>query len=312
MQPSGFRLWSLRPGIEGAAGTGASSKEALGGVALFMLGILLIACMDTTTKYLVVLYPAVVVVALRYIVQCLLMVMFLAPSQGRSLVRTRRAGLVLLRACSLGLASLCMTLALQRMPVAETSAIVFLYPILVVLMAGSVLQEQVGRIGWFAVAAGFIGVLLIARPGSGLDTAGVVLALCAAILNAFYQLMSRVLARTERTITLQFHTALVGAVCYGLALPWFWIGPVPPAAHLALFFCAGLLGGLGHFLITAAYRHTPASALAPMQYVQLIWASLLGWLVFSHVPDGLGLLGMIVVAVAGVAVAWDARRGHRA
>lgn len=290
----------------------APSRETLGGVALFMFGILLLAGMDTTTKYLVALYPAVVVVALRYIVQCLLMVLFLAPSQGRSLVRTRRTGLVLLRAGSLGLASLCMTLALQRMPVAETSAIVFLYPMLVVLMAGPVLREQVGGFGWLAVAAGFVGVLLIARPGGGLDMAGVVLALGAAILNAIYQLLSGVLASTERAITLQFHAALVGAVCYGMALPWFWTGPVPPAAHLILFGCAGLLGGVGHFLVTAAYRHTPASVLAPMQYVQLIWAALLGWLVFSQVPDGLGLVGMIVVAAAGAAVALNSRRGCRA
>ncbi|MDM4769901.1 DMT family transporter [Solimonas sp. SE-A11] len=288
-----------------------SSKETLGGVALFMVGILLLASMDTTTKYLVALYPAVVVVALRYIVQCLLMVLLLAPSRGYGLIRTRRTGLVLLRACCLGLASLCMTLALQRMPVAETSAIVFLYPILVVLMAGPVLQERVGSLGWLAVAAGFVGVLLIARPGGGLDAAGVVLALCAAILNAIYQLLSRVLASTERAITLQFHAALVGAVCYGMALPWFWTGPVPPAAHLLLFGCAGVLGGMGHFLVTAAYRHSPASVLAPMQYVQLIWAALLGWLVFSQVPDGLGLFGMIVVAAAGATVALNSRRGCR-
>lgn len=289
----------------------ASSKGTLGGLALFLFGVFLFACMDSTTKYLAARYPAPMVVVLRYIVQCLLMVLLLAPSQGRKLIRTRRTGLVLVRASCLVVASICMTLALQRMPVAETTAMVFLSPLLVVLMAGPVLQEFVGRYGWIAAVAGFIGILLIARPGSGLDAVGVMLALCAAAVTAIYQLLSPVLASTESTIALLFYTALVGAVCFGVSLPWYWSGAVPPAMHLALFCCTGLLAGVGHFLFTAAHRHTPASALAPLQYTQLIWASLLGWLVFSHVPDGLGLLGMGVVAVSGASVACMSRLAAR-
>src|SRR3546814_20172077 len=102
------------------------------------------------------------------------------------------------------------------------------------------------------------------------------LALCAATANAVYQLLSRMLASTERTMTLLFYTALVGALCFGVSLPWFWTGALPPATHLALFCCTGLLGGVGHFLFTAAHRHTPASALAPTQYTQPIWASQVG------------------------------------
>src|SRR3546814_17988709 len=109
-----------------------------------MFGIFLFACMDTTTKYLAARYPAPMVVALRYIVQCLLMILLLAPTQGRKLIQTQRTGLALVRAACLATASLCLTLALQRMPVAEATAIVFLSPMLVVLMAGPVLRERVG------------------------------------------------------------------------------------------------------------------------------------------------------------------------
>lgn len=279
------------------------------GLALFMLGILLIACMDATTKYLAERYPAPMVVALRYIAHSLLMVALLAPAQNRMLVRTRRTGLVLVRAACLSVASLCMTLALQRMPVAETSAIVFLYPVLVMLMAGPLLHERVGRLGWAAVVAGFAGVLLIARPGGGLDAIGVALALGAAVANAVYQLLSRALA-AENTFALLFYTALVGALGYGAALPWFWPGALPPAAHLGLFCATGLLAGIGHFLVTAAHRHSPASVLAPMQYTQLIWASLLGWLVFSHLPDRVAFAGMAIVAVAGASAALRSRPGR--
>src|SRR3546814_5138278 len=82
------------------------------------------------------------------------------------------------------------------------------------------------------------------------------LALCAATANAVYQLLSRMLASTERTMTLLFYTALVGALCFGVSLPWFWTGALPPATHLALFCCTGLLGGVGHFLFTAAHRRS--------------------------------------------------------
>lgn len=285
----------------------AASRNAWSGVALFMLGLLLIACMDTATKYLVAHYPAPVVLALRYIVQCMLMVLLLSPSQGGRLVRTRRPGLVLVRASCLAVASLCVTLALLRMPVAETTAIVFMYPTLVVLMAGAVLREQVGGFEWVAAIAGFAGVLLIARPGGGLDAVGVVLALCGALANALYQVLSRVLARTEETMALMFYATLVGATGYGALLPWFWLGELPPAMHLILFLGTGLAGGIGHFLVTAAHRHAPASALAPMQYAQLIWASLLGLLVFSRVPDKFGILGMIIIAGSGASVALKSR-----
>jgi drug/metabolite transporter (DMT)-like permease len=293
--------------MDGRSAIGDASTHTLRGIALLMCGVFLFACMDTTTKYLAARYPAPMVVALRYIVQCLLMVMLLLPVQGRRLLQTRRTGLVLVRACCLSVASLCLTLALQRMPVAETSAILFLYPMLVVLMAGPLLQERVGALGGLAAMAGFVGVLLIARPGSGLDAVGVVLALCAATTNAIYQLLSRVLASTEQTTTLLFYTALVGALGYGAALPWFWMGELPPPMHLILFCSTGLLAGVGHFLFTAAHRHAPASALAPMQYAQLIWASLLGWLVFNHVPDGLAIIGMTIVAVSGACVALKSR-----
>ncbi|NGY03290.1 DMT family transporter [Solimonas terrae] len=267
--------------------------------------------MDTTTKYLAARYPAPMVVALRYIVQCLLMLVLLYPSQGRRLFQTQRTDLVLIRAGCLAVASMCLTLALQRMPVAESTAIVFLSPMLVVLMAGPVLREYVTRFGLMAAVAGFVGVLLIARPGAGLDAVGVLLAICAATANAVYQLLSRVLATTERTIALLFYTALVGAVGYGALLPWFWTGPLPPLTHLALFCSTGVLGGVGHFLFTAAHRHTAASALAPLQYAQLVWASFLGWLVFGHIPDGPGVLGMMIVAVSGGAVAMRSRLAAR-
>lgn len=287
--------------------TGSNAHHPLRGVLLFMAGIFLFACMDTVTKYLTARYEAPVVVAIRYIVHCLLMVMVLAPSQGRKLVRTQRTGMVLVRAACLAFGSLFFALALQRMPVAEASAVVFLSPLLVVLAAGLWLDERVGLTGWVAAIAGFGGVLLIAHPGAGLDAMGIVFALFAAVLTASYQLLSRLLAPTEQTLPMLFYTGLIGAIGYGLSLPWFWGGEPATPWILLLFLSIGTLASVGHFLYTAAHRHAPASVLAPLQYVQLAWAGLLGWLAFSHVPDRLSILGMAVVASAGTLVAVRSR-----
>lgn len=268
--------------------------------------------MDTIVKYLAARYPAPLIVAVRYVVHCLLMVLVLAPTQGAKLVRTRRTGLVLFRAACLAVASLLFALALQRMPVAEATAVLFIAPLIVVMLAGPLLKERVGAFGWAAVVAGFLGILLIARPGGGLDGLGLALALGAAAMTATYQLLSRMLAGTETTLAMLFYTALVGALAFGAMAPWFWGGERPSPLHLALMLGTGALGGIGHFLFTAAHRHTAASTLAPLQYSQLAWVGLLGWLVFGHVPEAASVLGMLVVAAAGAAVAVRSRLAARA
>jgi drug/metabolite transporter (DMT)-like permease len=299
------------PAVPVASGVGAAPGAAahpLRAALLVIAAVLLFACMDTTTKVLTSDYAPPVVIAVRYAVQCLLMLAILAPSQGRSLVQTQRTGLVVLRSVCLALASLIMAIAFHRLPVAEATAIVFLSPLLVVLISGTVLKERVGGFGIAAAVTGFAGVLLIARPGAGLDPLGVACALIGAVLIASYQLMSRLLARTERTVPMLFYTAVIGSVIYGLMLPWFWDGPQPDTRQVALFVCTGAAGGLGHFLFTAAHREAPASVLAPVMYVQLIWAGLLSWLVFGHIADPLSVCGMAIVAMAGAAVALRAHR----
>jgi drug/metabolite transporter (DMT)-like permease len=111
------------------------------------------------------------------------------------------------------------------------------------------------------------------------------------------------LADSERTIALLFYTALVGAILFGLAAPWFWDGRVPRPLDLLLFFSLGIYSGLGHYLFTAAHRYAPASTLAPIGYLQVVWAGLLGWLVFGHVPPSLSLLGMVAIIASGALIA---------
>lgn len=278
------------------------------GALLCIVGLFLFACMDTTTKYLSATYNVPMIVAFRYLGNLLLMVALLGPTRRHELMRTDRTGLVLVRAACLASASLLVGLALQRMPVAETTAISFIAPLVVVLIARPLLGERIGVIGWAAAIAGFGGVLLIVRPGSGLNSLAVIFALTAVAANAGYQLLSRVLVGSERTLAMLFYTALFGSIVFGLALPWTLHGRVPSAFELLLFASLGIYGGLGHFLFTKAYRYADASILAPMTYFQLVWAGLLGWIIFRHVPDPLSMVGMAVIAGSGLVIALKPRK----
>lgn len=280
----------------------------LQGVALCVASLFLFACMDTTTKYLSASFNVPSIVAIRYIVNLLLMLALVGPIHRGRLLETQRRGLVVVRALCLASSSILVGFALQRIPVAETTAINFMAPILVVIASGPLLGERIGRIGWFAAAFGFAGVLMIVRPGAGLEPIGVACALAAVGSNLAYQLLSRILAATERTMTMLFYTALVGTVIFGLMLPWFWQGRMPGAFEALLLVSLGIYGWLGHFLYTAAYRYAPASLLAPFNYLMLLWTGLLGWAVFGHVPDRLSALGMLVVAASGVMIALKTRR----
>lgn len=285
-----------------------AAGQPLRGVLLVMLAVLLFACNDVTTKFLVTTHPVPLVAGVRYIIHLLLMVTILGPFRGRQLVTTKRTGLVIVRALCLVAASLFMGFAFQRMPAAESVAIVYIAPLLVVILARPLLGEKIGAIGWIAAATGFGGVLLIVRPGSGLDLVGVAFVLGSVGVTVGYNLLSRVLARTETTLAMLFYSALAGSICFGLAIPWYLTGLAPSLLEIGLFLSLGLTAGFGHFLFTSAFRHAPASLIAPISYMQLIWVGLLGWLVFGQIPDAITALGMAVVAGSGVAIALKSAR----
>ena len=288
-----------------------TENRPLFGILLIVVATLMFAANDATNKYLIASYDVPLVAAIRYIVHAMLMLAVLGPSRGQELVRVRRKGLVALRSLCLVVGSLFASLALQLMPIAETTSIIYLSPILVVLLARPVLGERIGLLGWLAAMGGFAGVVLIARPGAGLDPAGVIFALCNVVVTVTYYLLSRVLARSEKTLALLFYSALAGAICFGLSMPWFWFGAMPSLFEMALFISLGLTAGIGHFCFTAANRYAEASLLAPMSYLHLLWAGLLGWLVFGQLPDGVGLAGMAIIGLAGVTVALRSRFARR-
>ncbi len=285
-----------------------SEGNPLKGVALVLAATFLFAWGDTLGKHLSMLYAATLILSARYVINLVLVFVTMWPRHRSAVWQTQRTGLVVLRGVFLAVATVTMLLVLRVMPVAETVAIIYITPVLLMLASGPILGEKVSGLCWVCAALGFAGVLLIARPGSGLDSWGVVLCLLNAVLGTGYHLLTRFLARTETTMALLFHTALVGSVIsIGLTLA-FGVPAWPTGSDALVILAYATCATVGHLLFTSAYREAPASTLAPVNYMHIAFATLLGWLVFEQLPDALGFTGMALIAVAGVLAAWRASR----
>lgn len=270
------------------------------GIACVLVSVSCFAVQDTLTKAMTVAYLPALIVALRYAFSVVWTGLLLGPRHGCGIWRTERTALVVFRAVCQGFSSLSMALALQRLPVAEALSIALTAPLAVVFVSGRLLGESVGPLRVLIALSGFAGVLIILRPGGGLEPLGVVYAVTSAVTFMTYLLTSRILARTETAAALSFHTAVWGTFVVGLS--FMIVGPLqlPDLRLIGLTMVLGLLSSFGHFALTAAYRFAPASILAPITYIQLVIVGFLGWLVFRHVPDGVTLIGMFIVVVAGV------------
>lgn len=284
----------------------ADAQHPLRGILLFLAAIFLFAALDATAKYMSAFFAVPLLVWARYLVHCVIMMVALGPGMGRELIATQQPWLMSFRALTLVGVTLLAQLALQTLPLAETTALIFVTPLLVALLAGPLLGEQVKLHAWLATVAGFAGVLLIARPGGALVGPGIAYALGAALCYAVYQILTRKLSATEHPLRLLFYTALVGTLVMSLCLPAYWDGRLPSPTQALLIVSLGLYGGIGHFLLIRAFREAPVSTLSPLLYIQLIWATLLGWSVFDHLPDFWAVTGMAIIGASGLALFWSA------
>ncbi len=285
-----------------------SENRPLTAFAIVIGTVFLFASGDILIKYLTTRYPVELIMAIRSVVGLLLILAFFWPRMGRTLWQTKRPRLVLCRGLVLVLGSLLIGHALRLMPVGETISILYSFPILVMVLAIPLMGEQVSPINWSFAVLGFIGVLMVARPGGGLDTLGVTFALLTAILAAIFHLMTRVLSKTETSHALLFHTILTSVPCSFLLALFTWEGYLPNLMDLSLIALLGLIIFAAHYLLTVAYKYAPASLVAPANWVHVVWAALLGWLFFDHLPDQWTILGMVVIVAAGVGIAIKTHR----
>jgi drug/metabolite transporter (DMT)-like permease len=269
------------------------------------------AVADAIVKFLAQRYPVPLLLFARYGLQTVATVAWLAPRMGWGLVRTPQPRLQLLRGAMMMGSSLCFLNALRWLPLADATAINYTTPIVVVLLSVWLLSERMTAARWTFVAAGFLGMLLIVRPGAEILHGAALLALGAAGFYALFQILTRMLRGEDPRVTL-LYPALCGIVLMTLLLPFLDYGFQMPWTHVLVVVVYGAVATLGHFMFILAFRHAPASALTPFTYAQLVWAVLLGWIAFDHFPDRYTLAGIALIAGSGLLLAWHERRRARA
>jgi drug/metabolite transporter (DMT)-like permease len=278
------------------------------GIALVIAAAACFATMDTTVRYIGALFSVGLVLWTRYALHAAIMSLWIAASKDKSF-RTANPMFQIARGALLAFSSAMAFAALRHMPVAEFTAIVLLTPLAATLLARVVLHERVSGLRWTLVAGGFIGALIVIRPGSGVIGWAALLPLAAAGSNAAFQIMTSRYAPHENPYTTNFYTGATGMaiatpILLASAANPFDTLSAAPVLHVAALAGVAALGTTGHLLLIMALGKAPASTLMPFQYTQLAVAALAGFVVFGVVPDGWGWFGMLVIAICGAASAW--------
>lgn len=284
--------------------------KALAGIALVIAAVACFAVLDTTTKYISLSVPLLMALWFRYMFQAVATTLAVLPVRGLAVLKTEHPKYQCLRGVLLLSSSLFAFFSLRYMPVGEFTAIVMISPLVITLMAATALKERVSLLRWSLVAGGFIGTMVIIRPGADDFDWTMLLPLGLVTCNAWFQTLTSKLARTEDPVTMHFYTGWVGALIASLALPFVWVSLESWTLWAALVLM-GVMATVGHFMLILAYQRAPAATLTPYLYAQIAFAMLGGWVVFSHVPDGLSLMGIVMIAVCGAAGAWLTVRESR-
>jgi drug/metabolite transporter (DMT)-like permease len=274
---------------------------------LFVLSGVFFSLLDASGKFLVRDHALVLVVWARYLGQMVVATSIASHRLGSGFWRTRHLRMQLVRSLCLVGSSVSFVAALRYLPLAEGSAIAYLTPMFAILLSGPVLGEKPTRARWMASLGGFAGILILVRPGSSVFHPAAALMVLSAVSNALYQLLTRKLPN-DRPETTLFYTSTVGTVVLTVLLPLAEFPAAVAPREAVLFTLLGLFAGLGHWCLIGAFTRAPASMLAPFMYLQIIWATLAGFLVFSQLPDGLSVLGMGVIVASGVTLVLHERR----
>jgi drug/metabolite transporter (DMT)-like permease len=276
---------------------------ALHGIAWAVVAVACFAMSDATAKFVTSSVSVFMALWFRYVVQAAVMTAFVLPRRGKQAFQTAHPKFQVLRGLLLVITSLLAFLSLRFMPVGEFTAIVLITPLVITLLAGRLLGEAVSPMRWVLVVGGFVGALIIIRPGSEAFHWTALLPLALVGTNAWFQVLTSKLAKTEDPLTMQLYTGCVGALVATLALPFAWT-TLPSLSLIALMVMMACLVTAGHFMLTLAYQRAPAVTLTPYFYLQICFAMLCGWIVFSHVPDVWVVAGMVLIGICGVAGGW--------
>ena len=276
--------------------TGRSRLIAIG---LMCGAVLCFSLLDVSAKWLTQSVDPLQIVFARYAVSMVLVLLLLNPVSHPGVLRTKRPWTQALRSLLLLGSTALNFFALKYLQLAETVSIMFATPLVVALVSGPLLGEWPGPRRLAAIGVGFLGVLVITRPGLGAMHPAALLVLMSCLCYAFYSLATRVLAAFDPPETTMVYSGVAGTLALAPLMPLVWITPSAPESWL-LMLATGAFGGFGHWLLILAHRLAPATVLAPFIYSQIVWMIALGFLVFGQLPDRWTFAGAAIVIASGL------------
>jgi drug/metabolite transporter (DMT)-like permease len=268
------------------------------GIGFVILMTITFSSLDASAKYFSTTLPLWVLLWGRYFFNFLFVALFFFRGAPAEIIRTRNLKMQILRSILLVSSTLTFWLALVFLPLADCVVILFVAPLLVTILAAPILGERVGRHRWTAVILGFVGVLVVMRPGFTIFSWVSILPFITAVLYAGVQLSTRILGRTEGALTTLLYSSAGGAIICSIGVLFFWV--TPSLQQWLVLIWLGFLGALGHYLMIKAYQLAPASLLAPFDYTTLIWATVLGFFVFGDLPDAWTVVGALIIMSSGL------------
>lgn len=283
-------------------------RQRIKGIVLMMGAVFCFAGLDSSAKYLNNYMDTAQVVWARYTAAFLLAFLFVNPFTYPGLTRTTRLPLQIGRSMLLLGSTVLNFIALRYLRLDQTTSILFSTPFIVALLSGPMLGEKLSTKRWIAILVGFLGVLVVVRPGLGGMHPAALLCVLGATCYATYSIATRLLSRTDSSETTLFYSNVVGFVALSFVLPFVWSMPQNWLVALLMVLCGGL-GAFGHYLLILAHRLAPAAVLAPFVYTQIVWMIASGYIFFHQLPDQYTLIGAAIVIGSGLFLLFAERRG---
>ena len=273
------------------------------GIGFMCLAVMLFPFLNAIVKYLGADYAMTQVIWLRYLGHFALMLIIFLPFHGRAFFRTKNLGAQVIRSLLLLGSTSCYFMALTYLPLTTAASISFTSPLIVTALSVPFLGEKVGPRRWAAICVGFIGAMIIIRPG-GADFHGVeLLVVCSATFYSFFQVLTRKLAGQDSPATTIIYTAVFGGLITSFIGPFYWVTPVVQFDWV-LFAAMGLFGGLGHLFVVKAFQWAEVSAVSPFAYGQLVGAVILGFFIFGEFPDMWTWVGSAIIVSCGAYITY--------
>ena len=277
------------------------------GIIMMCVGVVSLCVNDALAKSLTDLYSPIQILFLRNVIALPFAILIAWNMGGLAALRSHRPVAHLFRGGLWIAATIMFFTSLKHLGLAEATALIFVAPLFITALSALIFREPVGWRRWLAVIVGFAGVLIAVRPGTSAFQTISLLPVATAFVYALLMLSARWVDTRESVWTLLLYMTATGAALSLFIVPFVWI-PIRPE-HLWLFAAVAIFGTAGMTLMTQAFRLAPAVVVAPLDYTAILWATLLGWIFWTEIPDALTFVGAAVIIASGVFIIW---REHRA